>query len=199
MPRAVLALIVSRRQLAEIAKIFPGMPVKSDLLVAIGRGIPVLTVGSIEGGGVEASLSLPAELSVQATPRYQVLAGDLLLSARSTSLKVAIVPPELDGAVIASTLLGVRSRPRLAPAVLAAYLLSSEGQAALEATCQSGSVQMNLTASALAKLEVPVPSPAEQEELVELLAASDAAYHTALAVAESRRQVVAQLVSNKLR
>lgn len=194
-----VALIVSHRQLAEIAEIFAGMPVKSEQLVRDGSGTPVLTVGSIEGGDARASLSLPGEPSAHSISRYRVLAGDLLLSARSTSLKVAIVPPELDGAVINSTLLGVRSLPRLKPAILAAYMLSGEGQSALEAACQSGSVQMNLTASALSKLEVPVPTPEQQQELAELLIASDAAYQSAVAAAESRRRVVAQLVTDKLR
>jgi restriction endonuclease S subunit len=129
---------------------------------------------------------------------YHVHSGDLVLSARSTSLKMGIVPEQFDGVVLNSTLIGVRPTGALDARLLAAYLRHPDGQAALEAVAQSGTRQMNITVKGLESLIVPVPSKEKQLLLIQLLEASDQAYRSAMEAAESRRNLAIQVVARHM-
>ena len=87
---------------------------------------------------------------------------------------------------------------RLDPRLLVAFLKHSEGQAALESVAQSATLQMNLTAGALRKIEVPVPPIEEQQQLVEILTAADEAYSAAVEAANNRQRLARQIVIDRI-
>lgn len=126
--------------------------------------------------------------------RYRVQPGDVIVSSRSTTLRVGVVPSAIQQVPINSTLLGVRCSPELLPELLAAYLRHPAGAAHLTAASQSGTMQMNLTASTLGEIPVPILPIAEQRELAHLLASADSAHDHAVAAAELRRQVAHDIV-----
>lgn len=130
--------------------------------------------------------------------KYRVATGDVLVSARSTSLKTAIVPQELDKTIINATLLGVRCLPLLEPRLLVAWLNHPEGQAALESVSQSATAQMNITVAGLSKLEVPIPPLDAQKRMVEVLEAADEAYTAAIKAAEDRKRLARQIIIAQL-
>lgn len=188
-----------RRPLAEIAELFVGLPAHILAERANLDGVAVLSVANLSDSGVSADSSKRVSLDPRTHERYRVEADDVLLSARSTSARVGLVPESLAGAVINSTLLAVRCTSRLAPRLLAAYLRSPDGSLALESVSQSGAAQMNLTARGLGRLEVPVPPEDEQQALVELVATADTAFESAVSAAKERRSLVTQLVGERLR
>jgi hypothetical protein len=185
--------------IGDFAKIFAGMPTKSSDRQEVGRWGNVLTVRSLTGTGIDLTQLEEHGVVGRSVDQYQVQAGDLLLSARSTSLKTAIVPKELDGRLINATLIGVRCLPKLLPRLLAAWLVGPEGQAALQAVSQSGTLQMNITVAGLSKIRVPVPSLETQHQLVELLKAADEAHRAAVQAAEDRHQLAIQIVAERLK
>lgn len=130
--------------------------------------------------------------------RYRVRAGDVLVPSRSTSIRVAVVPPEIDGTVFNSTLLAVRCSEQILPELLAAYLMHAEGAAHLASASQSGTVQMNITAAALGELPVPLVPVEQQRELAALLAAADVAHRNATEAAGLRRMVAHNLVISRM-
>lgn len=188
-----------RRPLAEIAELFVGLPAHVLADADAENGVLVLSVANLSDSGVSGDASRRASLDPRTYEKYRVKAGDVLLSARSTSARVGLVGAAFDGAVINSTLLAVRCSSRLDPRLLAAYLRSADGSLALEAVSQSGAAQMNLTARGLGRLEVPVPSAEEQHALVELVATADTAFESAISAARERRSLVTQLVNERLR
>ena len=131
--------------------------------------------------------------------RYKVASGDVLVSARSTTLKTAIVPPTLDGRIINATLLGVRTMPNLEPRLLVAWLQHREGRAALESVAQTGTAQMNITVAAISNIMIPVPPLEVQRQIAKILEASDEAYHAAIEAAENRRRIARQVVVAQLK
>ena len=186
------------KQLGDIAQIYVGLPTKGADSTQVGRSGNVLTVRSLTGTDID-----PAALSVvhfnrYNVAKYQAAPGDVLISARSTSLKTAIVPENLAGKVVNATLLGVRCLPILEPRLLVAWLNQPEGRTALEDVSQSATLQMNITVAGLSRLEIPVPPMHEQKRLVELLESADEAYAAATQAAESRRQLVQQVVVSQL-
>ncbi len=191
-------MAVPLKLLSNIAQIYAGLPTKVTDSAQVGRSGNVLTVRALTGTDID-----PAALSVvhfnrSDLTKYQAAPGDVLLSARSTSLKTAIVPETLAGKVVNATLLGVRCLPILEPRLLVAWLNHPEGRAALEEVSQSATLQMNITVSGLSRLEIPVLPTNEQKRLVQLLESADEAYAVSVQAAESRRQMARQVVVSQL-
>ncbi len=175
-----------RRHLGEFAKIFIGVPTKRSDTSGAGRTSRVLTVRSLTGAAINPIEAEHLHLKVRSMEKYTVQAGDLLIPARSTSLKAGIVPDSLGNSVINATLIGIRCLPAMLPQVLAAYFLSLDGQAAIEGISQSGTGQMNVTVSGLSSLVIPVPPIDLQRRLASILDAAEQGYCSAIKAAEDR-------------
>jgi hypothetical protein len=188
-----------REFMGDLATVFAGIPTKSSDRQEVGRWGNVLTVRSLAGTGIDLAQLEEHGVVGRSVDQYRVQAGDLLLSSRSTSLKMGIVPKELDGCLINTTLIGVRCLPKLLPRLLAAWLDGPEGQAALQAVSQSGTVQMNITVAGLSRIVVPVPPMETQCQLVALLEAADEAHLAAVQAAEDRHQLATQIVAERLK
>jgi len=184
----------NRRLLGEVAEILVGVATRSTVPSAATHLHRVLTVRSLLPGGLLANSPTAVRVLGRLTDRHRLKAGDVVISARSTSLLAGVVPPELDGMLFNSTLLAVRCQPSLHPRLLAAYINHADGQAALQALAQSATAQMNITARALQKLEIPVPPVDVQMQLVELLYASDEAFNLAQEAAHERHRLAAEAV-----
>lgn len=188
----------NHQQLGAFATVFVGVPTKSKRRGGARELAQVLSVRALDGGGMGVEDLQEVELFGKITERNSVMAGDVLLPSRSTSLKVGVVPPELEGAAINSTLIGVRCLPTLDPRLLAAFINHPDGEAQILNVSQSGTFQLNITAKALATIEVPIPPLETQQKLAELLAVSDRAYHAAREAAESRRRLAREMTIARL-
>lgn len=130
--------------------------------------------------------------------RYLLQAGDVVLLARGSAIRAAIVSPEVAAAkVIASAnFLIIRTDTSLIkPTVLLAYLNSPQGSAALMAQ-GSGAVIQSVSASSLAGLNIPLPNMLVQNEIDELYQASTGAYRATLALAEQQKVVANARIVN---
>lgn len=191
-------MTVMLRKLGDFAHIYVGLPTKESNTQKVGRSGNVLTVRALTGTDIDANTLSLVKFDGRDVEKYRVAMGDVLLSSRSTSLKTAIVPEELDGVVINATLLGIRCLPTLEPRLLIAWLNHPEGQAALANVSQSATAQMNITIAGLGKLEAPVPPVDVQKRMVELLEATDEVYATAIKAAEDRRRLAHEIVIAQL-
>lgn len=184
--------------LGEIANIYVGLPTRASETREAGRSGNVLTVRSLTSSGIDRDNLTEVNVNGREVDKYRARSGDLLISARSTSLKTAVVPDELDGYLINATLLGVRCLPDLQPRLLAAWLNSPEGAASLEGISQSGTIQMNITVAGLSRIQVPVPDIATQRQMVQLLETANEAYVAAVQAAEDRWRIAQQVVVSQL-
>ncbi len=167
--------------LQEVAVVFTGPPAPSARVRTVLReagpiAAPLLTVGAIGDRAVlRDEIKIVHADTESALADYRVTTGDILLAARSTLMRCAIVPPELAGAVASSSVLAIRCDPaRLLPRMLAAYFEHPAGQAALLGASQSTTTQHSLTVRALKELPVPLPPIEVQRRMVALLEAADA-------------------------
>lgn len=181
-------------QLGKIADITIGMAIAGE--EATGPGQPVLTVRCLTDGRIDPSQITRFCPGNRPVDQYRLQTGDVLLPARSTSLKMAIVPPEWDGAIINATLIRIRCGDRLDPRLLVAYMSHPSGRAEVEACSQSGTLQLNLTVRSLRSLEIPLPPIEEQARLVELMEAADDAYRSAVDAAQRRHRSANEVVLN---
>jgi len=124
-----------------------------------------------------------------ATEKHLLRPFDVLITARSTVVKSALVPPSLTRAVANSTLTVVRPRdPDLSP-FLWWFFTSRQGRSQIEAR-MVGSTVMLLRAGALRDIEVPLPSHRELRIIDDLVQASERAHEAALAAAQIRHETV---------
>ncbi|MCE7927191.1 MAG: restriction endonuclease subunit S [Chloroflexi bacterium CFX7] len=123
------------------------------------------------------------------TERHLLGPYDVLVTARSTKVKSALVPAALSRAVANSTLAVVRPRAPELGVFLWWFFTSRYGRAQLQAR-MVGSTVMLLRARSLLDVEVPVPPTRDLHRIAELIETSERAYEAAIRVAEIRHETL---------
>lgn len=125
---------------------------------------------------------------------------DVLVTARSRAVKVALVPSELARVVAAATLLVIEPHERESGLAhyLWYYLTSAQGRLEVEARITVGSSIPSLSASALGEIEVPLPAPRDLDRIARLVGASEEAYTTTLESARLRREAVRDAIIHRI-
>lgn len=123
----------------------------------------------------------------QTISRYEVRAGDLLLSCRGTVNKVALVAPETQGAIASANMMIIRPT-RIDSRLLFAYFFSPPVRAHLESMA-TGSTIKAINPRDVAALEISVPPEALQRQLGDIVEASEVQYRFGVAASHARRQL----------
>nr|WP_255712788.1 restriction endonuclease subunit S [Rhodopirellula sp. JC740] len=186
--------------LGDIADIYLGLWLKTSDTNTRQEGVPVVTVRSLSDFGVDGSDVDWAELTESKITKHRVEPGDVLIAARSTSLRTGVVPEDFPShAVINSTLIGVRlDANKLHPRLLVAWLNTPTGMNSLVESSQSGTAQMSIGSGRLKEMVVPLFPLAQQDKLVSLLEAADETYRASVDAADKRRLIARQAVTNLL-
>ena len=157
-----------------------------------------VSLGSIEDDRVNPDSldTLRIELNPR-TERHLLRPYDVLVTARSTRVKAALVPPSLSRAVANSTLAVVRPRDPEMGAYLWWFFTSRYGRAQLQGR-MVGSTVMLLRANALLDVEVPIPSPSRLRLIADLVDASERAYDAAIRAAAIRHETIRDYIIEDL-
>lgn len=97
---------------------------------------------------------------------YALQKGDVILSVRGQTLKVALVPDDDEKLLLSQNFLGIRCGSRIKPEFLKVYLESPVGQYLLTSK-MSGTAIATLSKSDIESLEVPLLPIEEQEEMMD--------------------------------
>jgi type I restriction enzyme M protein len=195
--------------LGDMATIYSGLslPPADDLRSAarplrsvVGRGtLPVKLVSykHVRDGEVSTDLDVSMTDDERRVAPYRIVPGDVLMTARGSSLRVGVVPSGFPPAFLTTTLLGIRLGGDYSPAVLAHYLMTAEGRASI-AAISSGVVNLSISPRALADLRIPFIPLEVQRKLEELLVAHAAARKAADAALQHRDRLVAAISKHYL-
>ena len=125
---------------------------------------------------------------------------DLLVTARTGSVQVALVPPEVSRTVAGITLLVVRAKqPETGMGHWLWYCLtSSHGRAQLVKRMTVSTTLKSLSARNLGEVQIPVPSLRELDTVARLVEASEAAYASAVEAARLRRETLRDSVIHEI-
>jgi type I restriction enzyme M protein len=182
--------------LGDVARVYSGLALGRRSAVQDGFRLPAVSLKDITDNRLSlADLDFLSFSRPGAVDRYLARQGDVLVSARGTRLKVAVVPPELDGAVVTATLIGIRPGDRILPEVIAAFLRSPAGQRALLARARSSTQQVALTPSDLATVRCPVPSMNDQERIAEFARLADEYRAAADDASRIRDQIITRAIA----
>ena len=126
------------------------------------------------------------------TERHLLRPFDVLVTARSGSVHVALVPPGVSRTVPGITLLVVRvNEPESGMGHwLWYYLSSAHGKAQLAKRITVTASLKSLSARSLGEIEVPVPSSRDLDAVARLVEASESAYTEAVEAARLRREAL---------
>ena len=134
------------------------------------------------------------------TERHLLRPFDLLVTARTASIQVALVPPEVSRTVAGVTLLVVRAkRPESGMGHWLWYCLTSSlGRTQLAKRMTVSATLRSLSAKNLGEVQVPVPSPRDLDAVAQLVEASEEAYESAIEAARLRRGALRDAVIYEL-
>jgi hypothetical protein len=181
-------------RLVDAARIYAGWQSAPQPVQGGSNNLRSISVKDITDGHLVAdsleriSTSVPGKVD-----RYLVQSGDVLVACRGTVPKVAVVPPDLAGALLTSTLIGIRTDGRLLPEVLFLYLLSAPGQRAILSRARSATQQIALTPREVAQLEVPLPRVHVQQRIADLVRTAEQQYAAAETASRLRREIAHHL------
>lgn len=184
--------------LQDIADIITGLSTSGRS--PVGKGGQVVRFINVSDlvNGVILSDSLKEEVveDLFKVKRYQVKAGDILVTVRGAGFKTAIVPADLEGCLISANLVAIRLKQTapVSPEVLRIYLESKAGWTEIDQRRQ-GSVITHLSTRDLAGLPVPIPEQSLQKKLVQLNAASKKYFEAAQALIEIQHRLVEEAIS----
>ena len=131
----------------------------------VDNGVPVIKVKDIDGGRiVQDSLLLTDRRIDRQYRRSRLRPGDLVITIRGTSGRLAAVPPELDGANITQDTARVRLRDEHS-AHFCFYCLQSESAQAQIALHTVGQAVKGINIGDVKRLLLAMPSLHEQERL----------------------------------
>ena len=190
--------------LAETADVYQG-------LARGGRGagarpggwmLRIVESGDVRGDGWLDLVGLREVGVVQSvrTERHLLHPFDVLVTARTGSIQVALVPSGVSRTVAGVTLLVVRPRH---PASgmghwLWYFLTSTHGRAQLAKQMTVSATVTSLSARSLGEIEVPVPSPRDLDLVARLVEASEAAYNSIVEAARLRREALRDAVIHEI-
>jgi len=107
--------------------------------------------------------------SYEKVERYLLRPGDVVLTSRGTVIRTAIVPPDISRVALGPNLIAIRASATVLPEVLCAYLGHQRGhQAILQEAASTSPTMLNISASALKRVKVPMPPMRVQQKVAEL-------------------------------
>ena len=126
------------------------------------------------------------------TERHLLRPFDVLVTARSGSVQVALVPPDVSRTVAGITLLVIRAKkPETGMGHWLWYFLASaHGRAQLSNRMTVSATLKSLSAKSLSEIEVPVPSDPDLDVVARLVESSEGAYIEAVEAARLRRDTI---------
>lgn len=157
--------------LGDLAEVQMGYPFRSRLEHDPQGDVAVIQMKDIDDANL-----LHAEGAIRvALPKgkthHLLCAGDLLFRSRGRSNSAALVAEGIGPAVLAAPMLLIRPY-KVLPAYLCWYINAPPTQAQLAALAEGTSVRM-ISAEALKALEVPLPSQATQQRIVQAAALAE--------------------------
>ena len=132
--------------------------------------------------------------------RHLLRPFDLLVTARTASTQVALVPPEVSRTVAGVTLLVVRAKqPESGMGHWLWYCLTSSFcRTQLAKRMTVSATLKSLSAKNLGEIQVPVPSPRDLDAVARLVEASEEAYESTIEAARLRREALRDAVIHEL-
>ncbi len=177
-----------------------GTSVKAD--ASETTGVPVLGMVNIFDGRIRWEKLNYIQLSEKELKKYRLEKGDILFN-RTNSAELVGKTAVFDGsreAVFASYLIRLKAHRELAdPNYISAYINSRGGRRFIEANMARAIGQVNISASTISKMLVPIPTLIEQRRIVKTLDAKNRATEKILTALSKQLEAINKIPATLLR
>jgi len=129
--------------------------------------------------------------------RYEIRPGDLVMTCRGTSNKVAVFPECEEFVIASANIIVIRFKKSIRSLYAKIFLESPVGTALIQ-SFQRGTTVMNLNPSDIGTLELPLLSENKQEEIINLYLQEKALYKETIRKATQRWQNVREQLYSEL-
>ena len=129
--------------------------------------------------------------------RFEVHAGDILMSCSGTMGKTSIIPENYKEGIINQALLKLSTKDEISNKFLKLFMDSLLFQDALKGKTAGGAIQNVASVSVLKNIHIPVPSLQDQQRIVSILDTFDASIQN-LEAQLSQREKQYEYYRNKL-
>ncbi|ABZ85581.1 type i restriction modification DNA specificity domain protein [Heliomicrobium modesticaldum Ice1] len=172
-----------RVKLKDMAEVFRGKSVlKKD--IKPGR-IAVLNISNIDDGEINYTDLETIDEEERKVKRYELVDGDLVLTCRGTTIKVAIFRQQ-DRLIIASAnVIVIRPQKEVLSEYIKLFFESPVGTSLIK-SYQRGTTIMNLNHSDIAEMEIPLAPLEQQRQMIDAYRREQTLYRQALQQAEQR-------------
>lgn len=153
--------------LGDVAKLFRGYNVGSQSEEREDGTFKIVRLSDVEDGQIKLENVTRYDIKAKArTSMYELNKGDVILSIRGQTLKVAVVPVSEENLLLSQNFIGIRCHPQLDPYFLKMFLESPLGQYLLT-NRMSGTAIPTLSRKDIERLKIPLQPIDKQRELRE--------------------------------
>ena len=185
---------VKKLRLKDAATVFRGKAVNAK---AENGNVAVINISNITDTGIDYGSLDQIEEEERKVARYILEDGDVLVTARGTTIKIAVFEKQPMICIPSANINVIRPKDMLRGAYLKLFLESPVGKKMLQ-SLQRGAVVVNINYKDIIELEVPVLPLEAQDALIEEYNAGLKFYKDTIAAAEDGWQGVQQEIQSKL-
>ncbi len=185
---------VKKMRLKDAAIVFRGKAVNTRIK---NGNIAVINISNITDTGIDYENLYQIEEEERKVSRYILEDGDVLVTARGTTFKVAVFEKQPMLCIPSANINVIRPKDMLRGAYLKFFLESPAGIKMLQ-SLQRGTVVVNINYQDIIELEVPVPPLEVQDALIEEYNTGLKFYKDTIAAAEEGWRGVQQEIQSKL-
>ena len=156
-------------EIAEITRGPFGSSIKKSICVGKDEGsYKVYEQSNIINNDFESGRYYLTEVKFQELKRFEIKAGDILMTCAGTLGKVAVVPQHFDKGIFNSVLMRFRcNEDVIIPEYLKLILQSNKMQGILVKDCIGVGIKNMIPTDELKEIRVPVPSKPEQQKIID--------------------------------
>lgn len=182
-------------------EIFSGLPLYGiERMGADSKGVSLINIKDISDGTIRIGDCRKLSLGdFKNASKYLVFPKDVVVTCRGSLLKAAVVPSDINQALITSNLIAIRLGESLLPEFLSIYLNIKEGQKKLLANATSSDLRLVLSVPNVEEFEVPVLPVAVQKQILDLASCSAEQYRLNLEAALTIKQITEQIIEELIR
>jgi len=177
-----------KKSLGTMSSIYRGINVTSRVKESEKAGYRIIKLSDVQNG--EVLIDQLTSYSITNNARidsYKVREGDVILSSRGTSIKIAVIPKHEGDILLSSNFLGIRLGNNIDPHYLKGYLESPVGQFLLTSK-QIGTAVATINPNDLKEIIVPVLNIERQQTIGKALVEAKKSYDRVIKEAEEERK-----------
>lgn len=186
---------VKKAHINEVAEVFRGKAITEK---AEGGNVSVVNISNISDIGIDYANLETINEEERKVARYLLQDGDVLITTKGFSIKVAVFEKQPIMCIASSNLCVIRTQSRLLNGTYLKLFLESEVGIKLLKSLQRGTTIVNINYQDICQLEVPVPLLDDQIEVVNEYKQGLSLYVKTISAAESAWKAIKADVQKKL-